>query len=307
MHFACARVRLRPYGLSFAKRLEHLGRGRQSQSKKRPRDPWKPWKMIDDDDLDVILSENSQQIGADARRGLKEQINESIEIHNWLRHEKRGGAPHRLIKAVQRVQRAAETLYAALRDVQEHGRLTEGFECAREWIEREVRDGLVLGTARKLHDRHSSYQPGRSQFPKTSNLEAYFSYGYSPLRGGVAYSPYAPSAAKDIATLHLAAKFTEERERGRRMKLGSADTQPKQRDLSRYLFVESLATLYRRSFGVAPTSTEDGPWCRFLAKVLTCCEGKELKLRGAYDLWLAVKKEKLSDRLGLSVRPGSEP
>jgi hypothetical protein len=88
-----------------------------------------------------------------------------------------------------------------------------------------------------------------------------------------------------------------------RCMLADAETQLKQQqakiggkhhqksvDGVRYIFVEEVAQIYAHTFGRRPSLTKGGPWCYFLAEVLSRCEQKRMNEMGAFDLWRKVKR-----------------
>jgi hypothetical protein len=75
--------------------------------------------------------------------------------------------------------------------------------------------------------------------------------------------------------------------------------QPKQPDYVRYLMILGLSNVYARVFHRRPSATIDGPWCKFLAGILSCCEPKSMNIDGAYDVWREVR-----DKLSNSSRGG---
>jgi hypothetical protein len=60
---------------------------------------------------------------------------------------------------------------------------------------------------------------------------------------------------------------------------------PRRPDLLRYRFILNLAEIYQRLIGQPPTTTRDGPWCSFLALVLSRCGSRKISNNGAYDAW----------------------
>ena len=63
----------------------------------------------------------------------------------------------------------------------------------------------------------------------------------------------------------------------------------RQPDLERYFLVTQLADVYHRTFAKCPKGSRDGPWCTFLAEVLSRCEGQPLGNEGAQSLWLLAR------------------
>ena len=65
-------------------------------------------------------------------------------------------------------------------------------------------------------------------------------------------------------------------------------------EAARYAFILSLAEIYAVTFGQQPKATRDGPWCRFLAAVLSYAEGKHIDSDDAHPIWLRVRNWKES-------------
>ena len=113
--------------------------------------------------------------------------------------------------------------------------------------------------------------------------------------------PVAPSALETLPLvgigeaidalrlLWLAAAECDAREEQRQEELGTKNA-PRRVDDLRYMFVEELAGVFETMFKTKVSQKAEGPWCSFLAVVLSRCEGKKLTKAGASSLWKQIRR-----------------
>ena len=77
----------------------------------------------------------------------------------------------------------------------------------------------------------------------------------------------------------------------------------RQIDEARYIFIEEVAETYHDTYGRRATTTEDGPWCGFLAEVLGRCEQRRITPKSARARWLDVKRKEFRKKLFSSAEP----
>jgi hypothetical protein len=85
---------------------------------------------------------------------------------------------------------------------------------------------------------------------------------------------------------------------------------PKRHDYQRYWLVEDLADIFEAMFKRQASRHADGPWCSFLAAVLSRCEKKDMSNEGALWLWKQVRNVKhldWSESFSEMVRTSSAP
>ena len=235
------------------------------------------WRPLDDSDLlrlSEAMGELGCNIGEDDREQLRRRINDELTQLTKLHQSRR--PPHKEFEKLRRIQNAVAELQAALHayNAERH------FPYMVDWIE-----------GHPNAKEPASLDALRAEFPDADEMELFLVAKRADIivPSGNAKATIA-SALQRVRQLGLLAKFAEKRARARQAYLGTSEVQAKQIDKFRYDFIAMLGYIYEEIFHVPPKATRGGPWCVFLAIVLSCCSGKELSSDQVYPIWLKVRK-----------------
>jgi hypothetical protein len=250
------------------------GRRRRTGAQHSGRKEFLPWRRLDNSDIDHVLemANLKSKLDADAKLSLKHSINNELAVWDGYRRWRHASAPHRRMEELRRIQRTVAELQAALRS------------CPN--IDDELAYAVDRLTGHPYSTEPASLERLRLRYPH-----------FSESMLGAAHGVLLPSdeATASVTTVRLSvdllSKLTmaaEETQLKRQAKLGTKQ-KPQQADYFRYLIIMALARIYKRFFGVPPTTSRESKWCGFLAAVLTRCEG-QIDNDGAYDIWRKAKR-----------------
>jgi len=124
---------------------------------------------------------------------------------------------------------------------------------------------------------------------------------------GLHASPYPPFAHQISERL---AEINKTIEALRQEQIRSTRKGPKRRDDQRYQLVWDMAGIFEAMFKKQVSRNADGPWCSFLAAVLSRCEKKDMSNEGALWLWKQVCNDRhliLSESFSEMIRTPSPP
>jgi hypothetical protein len=239
---------------------------------------------LDDNDIARILEKIGNgfcELDAAKREELKRNINDNLRVWTMFRDWRITHTPHKSIAGVQKAQlklvAALEAVLPLARDLAYAADWISGNPCSKEIASLETLQSEVPALSEAKLVLVQKVQKAGVVLPSGEAKALVASYLLS------------------LDQLHSLARGIEMLELRRQKVLGANRKQSKKIDQTRYGFIASTAEVYEGIFGRPPTSTRDGPWCGFLAAVLTCVEGNELLTDSAYDLWRKVKGWK--DRL----------
>ena len=241
------------------------------------------WRRLDKGDIAgvlVAMGIQTEKGSQDKHRKLLElqrSINRHVKIANERRSVRDNSAPHATIALLQKIQNAATELQAALH--------------ACPGVARVFAYAVDRNEGNPCYKRAADPQELQAEFPELGGEN----WGETLLRLFLSRSGVMLPSAEAKATVERAlqsvaqvehlSKLAIARERDRQIFLGTDKRQVKRADDVRYLLIAGLASTYEAIFGVAPTATRTGPWCSFLAAVLTCCEDREMNIDSAYRIW----------------------
>jgi hypothetical protein len=251
-----------------------VARKRDAEAERRDSDDWPP---LADADLQTLLRQATPWTGrsrqtlpsieVETKQKLAQAINLDIEARNRRRKIRQARLPSAQIEKLRRLQTKLESTLASLRAI--HGTIGLDFEigCASDWLKTREE----TGQADLIHiDEYLAFLNDRA---KTSTLS-------------ISSAMTIVSAHAYIARLLMCVDLAEGSFAQGKNKHG------RQQDRDRHRFVWDLATRYEDAFKLGAKATQDGPWVRFLAAVLSHLEGRSEPLSGdqAFKLWLSARR-----------------
>jgi len=234
------------------------------------------WKYLDDGEIArVYRAAGGTSYNIEDK---KSQLSCRINLRLWLAnelHSARSAPPNENFQRLTRVEDAVRELQHALKAYPLIGRVLA-------WEVDRLEGSPYSGPA--------SFEMVRAELPDKHGARVFL----LTQAGVIVPSPKAKEWVREfiqnVAKVRELMEHAWASERKRQASLGTDQKQAKRADYIRYALVDNLADAFSDISGKSPAATRKGPWCSFLAAVLSCSEGKELDNgNGAYRIWRDTK------------------